>query len=254
MTGPSLYRRYFRRFVPFPRKKTWLRWLPPFHERNVAYLIAKHGIDFVLDVGAHEGGFGQQLRCCGYHGRILSFEPISELHAKLTSVASGDRAWTVAPKLALGATSGTAPINVHHESLISSFLPLERMPYADAAPAQIKPRRQETVRVVRLDDIYDDLVPSSATKLLKRDVQGFEDQVFAGATKSLEKITAILVEVSLIPLYTGQKSYLELLSELHARGFHAVYFLSVHSRRRRGEEWEYNVFCLRQLPDQAKTP
>ena len=248
MTGPSLYRLYFRRFIPFPRKKTWLRWFPPFHERNVAYLIAKHRIDFVLDVGAHEGGFGQQLRRCGYRGRILSFEPISELHAKLASAASGDRAWTVAPPLALGATSGAAPINVHDESSISSFLALERMPYADAAPTQITPRRQETVRVVRLDDIYDEFVPSAATTLLKLDVQGFEDRVLAGAIKSLEKITAILVEVSLVPLYAGQKSYLELLGELRARGFHAVYFSSVHSRRRHGEEWEYNVFCLRELP------
>jgi FkbM family methyltransferase len=254
MSGPSLYRLYLRRFIPFPRKKTWLRWFPPFHERNIAYLIDKHRIDFVLDVGAHVGEFGQQLRRCGYRGRILSFEPISELHAKLALAASGDRDWTVASPLALGATAGLAPINVHNDSSISSFLPLERTPYADAAPTQIAPSRQETVRVVRLDDIYDHLVPSPATTLLKLDVQGFEDRVLAGAAKSLEKITAILVEVSLVQLYKGQKPYLEILGDLRARGFHAVYFSSVHSRRRHGEEWEYNVFCVRQLPGCAQAP
>ena len=249
MAGPSLYRRYLRPLIPFPRKKTWLRWFPPFHERNIVHLIAKHRIDFVLDVGAHEGGFGQQLRRCGYRGGILSFEPIGELHAALKSSAGGDKAWTVAPQLALGATPGTAQINVHDESSVSSFLPLERMPYADAPPAGITPARQESVRVVRLDDIYDEFVPPSATTLLKLDVQGFEDQVLAGATRSLEKITAILIEVSLVPLYTGQKSYLDILGALRTRGFHAVYFSSVHSRRRHGEEWEYNVFCVRHLPD-----
>lgn len=249
MARPSLYRRYLRSLIPFPRKKTWLRWFPPFHERNIVYLIARHHIDFVLDVGAHEGGFGQQLRRCGYRGGILSFEPIGALHAALESSASGDKAWTVAPQLALGATPGIAQINVHEESSISSFLPLERMPYADAPPTGITPSRQESVRVVRLDDIYDELVPPSATTLLKLDVQGFEDQVLAGAAKSLEKITAILIEVSLVPLYTGQKSYLDILGLLRARGFHAVYFSSVHSRRRHGEEWEYNVFCVRHLPD-----
>ena len=99
-----------------------------------------------------------------------------------------------------------------------------------------------------MDDIYDELVPPSATTLLKLDVQGFEDQVLAGAAESLEKISAILIEVSLVPLYKGQKSYLEILGELRARGFHAAYFSSVHSRRRHGEEWEYNVFCVRHLP------
>ena len=55
-----------------------------------------------------------------------------------------------------------------------------------------------------------------------------------------------------VPLYTGQKSYLEILGELRARGFNAAYFSSVHSRRRHGEEWEYNVFCVRNLPGAAE--
>jgi FkbM family methyltransferase len=251
-SGPSFFRRHLRRFVPFPRKATWLRWFPPFHERNIAYLIARHRIDLVLDVGAHEGGFGEQLRRCGYRGRIVSFEPVSELHAKLALTAKPDPAWRVAPPLALGATGGTAPINVHEESSISSFLPLERMPYADAAPTRIAPHRRETVQVARLDDIYDKYVPAGATALLKLDVQGFEDQVLAGATESLNRVAAVLIEVSLVPLYTGQKSYLEILGELRARGFNAAYFSSVHSRRRHGEEWEYNVFCVRNLPGAAE--
>jgi FkbM family methyltransferase len=247
MSGPSFYRRHLRRFVPFPRKATRLRWFPPFHERNIAYLIAKHRIDFVLDVGAHEGGFGQQLRRCGYRGRIVSFEPVREPHAKLALAAKADSAWTVAPPLALGATSGTAPINVHDESQITSFLPLERMPYTETEPTQIAPRRQETVHVARLNDIYDEYVPSGVTTLLKLDVQGFEDRVLAGASRSLEKVAAILVEVSLVPYYTGQKSYLEVLGDLRKRGFHAGYFASVRSRRRHGEEWDYDVFCARGL-------
>jgi len=248
MGTTSFYRRHLRQFVPFPRKSTWLRWFPPFHERNIVYLIAKHHIDFVLDVGAHEGGFGKQLRRCGYRGRIVSFEPVPELHAKLTQATLSDSAWQVAPPLALGAVAGRAPLNVHVESSVSSFLPLARMPYSDAALGQIAPSRQETVHVARLDDIYSAYVPSDATVMLKLDVQGFEDQVLAGAPETLNKVAAVFIEVSLVPLYTGQKSYLEMLQELRTRDFHAVYFASVHTRRRHGEEWEYNVFCVHGFP------
>ena len=248
MSGPSFYRRHLRRFIPLPRKSTWLRWFPPFHERNIVYLMAKHRIDLVLDIGAPEGGFGQQPRRCGYRGRIVSFEPIPELHAKLTQAARSDPGWQVGPPIALGATAGTAPINVHAESSISSFLELERTPYSDAEPTRVAPRRREVVRVVRLDDIYDEYVPAGAGVLLKLDVQGFEDQVLAGATESLNKVAAVFIEVSLVPLYAGQKTYLEILHDLRARNLHAGYFASVHTRRRHGEEWEYNVFCVRGLP------
>ena len=61
----------------------------------------------------------------------------------------------------------------------------------------------------------------------------------------MRTIAAVLIEVSLVPLYGGQMPYLEMLGWLRERGFHAAFFSSVHSRRRRGAEWEYNVFCAR---------
>ena len=154
----SFYRSRIRPFIPFPRKGTWLRWFPPLHERNIVYLMRDLRIDVVLDVGANEGQFAQQLRRCGYRGRIVSFEPVSEVHARLAAMAAVDAAWTVAPPLALGATSCEAAINVHAETTISSFLPIERMPYAEAGTATKPPVRSETVRVVPLDAVFGDYV------------------------------------------------------------------------------------------------
>src|SRR5476649_785985 len=96
----SFYRQWVRPFIPFPRKGTLLRWFPPHHERNIVYLMDALGIDLVLDIGANEGQFGQQLRRCGYGGRIVSFEPVEDVHATLSAAASGDRLWQIAPALA----------------------------------------------------------------------------------------------------------------------------------------------------------
>lgn len=242
----SFYRTWIRPFIPFPGKGAWLRWFPPLHERNIVYLMRDLRIDVVLDVGANEGQFARQLRRCGYRGRIVSFEPVGQVHARLAAAAAGDAGWTVAPPLALGAEAGEAAINVHEETTISSFLPIERMPYAEAGTPTKPPLRSERVRVVPLDAIFGDYVKPGETALLKIDVQGFEREVLAGAAESLQKVAAVLIEVSLVPLYAGQMPYLEMLGWLRERGFHAAFFSSVHSRRRHGAEWEYNVFCVRE--------
>src|SRR4249919_3716648 len=58
-----------------------------------AEILESLKIDLVLDVGAHIGGYGLELRSNGYSGRIVSFEPLSETYKELASVAKRDPAW-----------------------------------------------------------------------------------------------------------------------------------------------------------------
>ena len=55
--------------------------------------------------------------------------------------------------------------------------------------------------------------------LLKLDVQGFEDRVLRGAERVLAQCKAVVLEVSLDPLYEGQADFLGLAHLLHNAGF-----------------------------------
>jgi len=83
-------------------------------------------IDLVLDVGANFGQFAQQCRASGYQGKIISFEPAITAHATLLRTASSDPLWTVADRVALGATNGETEINIAANSFSSSILPFSR--------------------------------------------------------------------------------------------------------------------------------
>ncbi len=65
-------------------------------------LMRHAGVDLVLDVGANEGQFAQELRDGGYRGRIVSFEPLREAHARLQRAAAGHAGWTVHERCAIG--------------------------------------------------------------------------------------------------------------------------------------------------------
>jgi hypothetical protein len=63
---------------------------------HVVRLLARENINLVLDVGANIGQFAYDLRRSGYCGRIVSFEPLSAAHEKLSAWAAADAALTVA--------------------------------------------------------------------------------------------------------------------------------------------------------------
>jgi FkbM family methyltransferase len=172
-------------------------------------------IDLVLDVGANTGQFAQQCREAGYQGEILSFEPAAAAHATLLQSAAADPHWSVADRMALGASHGEAEINIAANSHSSSILPmLDTHLTANPASRYIQ---TEKVPLRRLDDI----LPATPARriFLKLDVQGYEPQVLAGAAQTLTQTLALQLELSLVPLYEGQILMPQIQAELTASGF-----------------------------------
>ena len=171
----------------------------------------------VLDVGANVGQYGLSLRKCGFDGRIVSFEAVASVHARLSAVAARDHDWLVAPCCALGRTMGETHINVAANSVSSSLLPM-RDAHLQASPHSAYVAR-EAVRIERLDDVAEPLLPKDGRLLLKVDTQGYEEEVLAGADRILKNVSAMQLELSLAPLYQGAPDLRRILELCDGLGF-----------------------------------
>ena len=184
--------------------------------RLMAALRTFH-IDLVLDIGANEGQFGNELRAGGYSGQIVSVEPMASAHARLSKVSHGDTGWHVHPRYAVGDRTGSIELNIAGNSVSSSVLPMLAS-HSKAAPESIY-QGKESVPLTTLDLIVPKYIGQACAPLLKIDTQGYEWQVLDGAMEILPRVRGIVMEVSLIPLYEGQHLWRESIERLEAAGF-----------------------------------
>lgn len=184
---------------------------------QIHHALKANGVDLVLDVGANTGQFAANLRSMGFSDRIVSFEPLSAAHAALAAAAKGVPHWTVHPRCAIGDRDGEIEINVAGNSVSSSILPMTST-HAAAAPGSSYVGH-ETVPIARLDSIAGSYLEGARRPFLKIDTQGFEWQVLEGARKTIPQITGILCEMSLVPLYAGQRLWRDVLSWVEGEGF-----------------------------------
>jgi FkbM family methyltransferase len=181
--------------------------------RDLIDFIEDRAIDAVVDVGANTGQFGLSLRRAGYRGRILSIEPGKAEFETLSREAKAAGNWETL-HCALGASSGTAVLNVSKLSVFNSLLPL-------SAAARLHDERMavdhtEEIAVRTLDEIAS---PLSGNLLLKIDTQGYEKQVLAGGRRILSRMAGILLELPVIHTYEGEWELHEALAYMSGLGF-----------------------------------
>lgn len=179
-------------------------------------LLASLGVDLLLDVGANVGQYAREMRNLGYLGPIVSFEPMRSALGELEPLAEADGNWKVIPA-GLSDAEGTAKLNIAKNSISSSVLGMEYL-HASVAPAS-EYISSEEINLTTLDCAMARLATEAHRIWLKIDVQGLEDRVLAGAAATLQRVTCIQLELSLAPLYTGQTTYLPMLTRLAELGF-----------------------------------
>lgn len=171
----------------------------------------------MFDIGANTGQFASALRSVGYNGRIVSFEPLTKAFVQLTKNAQRDSQWNVAPRCAIGDSNGDVTINISGNSVSSSVLPM--MESHAAAAEQSAYVGSERVPIFKLDTVGPEHLTDASRYLIKIDAQGFEWQVFDGAQAMLRGASGVLCELSLIPLYKGQRLWLDIVERLELEGF-----------------------------------
>ena len=183
----------------------------------LAALLRGHGVDLVLDVGANEGQFASGLFERGFAGRVVSFEPLAALHARLVERSAGHPGWEISERCCLGDREGEVVVQVANESIASSLV--ATTPEMERFAPGSRYVAEERAPIHRLDTLAPALLRGSRAPVLKIDVQGFEEQVLAGAHETLPRLAGLQLELSLVRLYDGQALFSQLLRDVEARGF-----------------------------------
>jgi FkbM family methyltransferase len=177
-------------------------------------------IDTVLDVGANTGQYRDFLRHeVGFHGSILSFEPVGRNVQVLRQRVASDARWRVLD-CALGDHDGQLSINVMRSDDFSSFLaPASGMEGEYKEKCAVD--HTETVAIRRLDGLLDEALAghSQARIYLKMDTQGFDLKVVEGADGVLHRVRALQTEVAVQRLYQGMPDFVEAIQTLSGKGF-----------------------------------
>ncbi|MGI9499547.1 MAG: FkbM family methyltransferase [Geminicoccaceae bacterium] len=207
--------------------------------------ILKHNrIDTVLDVGANVGQYGQRLRDWGYEGRIISFEPLASAHEKLKTRSASDAGWEVAPRMAIGDHDGEIDIHVSAETDMSSILPQNDLLQKISPTSAIQ--TTERVPIHRLDTIAKNYVNGEGRAFMKVDTQGFEPQVLDGSKALLPELFGVQLEMSLVPLYQGERDYLTMIRRLEAGGFTLHLVLPGYFERKLARQLEIDGVFVRE--------
>lgn len=201
-------------------------------ERRRVRILDRGNVDLVIDVGAAGGRFGMELREAGYHGSIVSLEPLSGAFSRLEKVCAGDPNWRCM-QVALGAADGNAEINVAANSDSSSLLEMaDRHAETEPDSAYVG---TEQIEVRTLDSLWEELAADATHPFLKLDVQGYELEVLKGAKESLPRLSGIQAELSLVPLYEGGPLWREVIDQIEGSGFELRSLETGFYDRRTGE-------------------
>jgi FkbM family methyltransferase len=210
---------------------------------QLAKVLELCSIDVVFDVGANKGQFANGIREHGYTGTIRSFEPLTSAREMLLELSARDPLWHVNEQCAIGDRDGEIEIYIAGNSVSSSVLPMLQS-HSQAAAGSVFVA-SENVPIRRLDSITNRCLAPENNLFIKIDTQGYEWQVLDGAIETLRLARGLLCELSLVPLYDGQRLWRDILDRLSAEGFMLWALQKGFSDPRTGQQLQMDGIFLR---------
>ena len=166
-----------------------------------------------VDVGANVGDFAATVRVLEPRSRVACFEPGKSAAAKLRARFAADDRVTV-DQSAVSDHDGMATLHMSDNSVFASLLPFQKSAlglYADAGAEIVG---EEEVPTTTLDAAV-----TGPIGLLKIDAQGHEIPVLNGATRTLERTDAVLIEVNFVSHYEGDALFFDIDHFMTGAGF-----------------------------------
>ena len=185
---------------------------------HIAQTLEFHNIDLVLDIGANEGQFAEKLIEHGYKKKIISFEPIEDVHKILKKNSKAHDNWIVYENFGFGKINETKLINISKNSVSSSILEINKT-HLDIEP-DARTISKEEIRLITLNDFLSQNEYKDKKIFVKIDTQGYEENILLGADKVLNQISTIMIETSISKVYDQEKDYLEMINLMKSFGFH----------------------------------
>lgn len=204
----KIFRFSGRDFLPFTYEY--------FYSIRKIKILTANNINFLIDVGAHDGSYGGKMREYGFAGKMVSFEPLKNPFLDLEKKANMDSLWDC-ENIAIGDSVGESTINVSGHLTSSSILAISDK-HVEALPTSSSIGR-EVINISTLDTVMKKYNEEDDKILLKIDVQGYEKPVLDGALDVLKKTKIIEIELSFSEMYKGGIQYMEMLTFLEKLGF-----------------------------------
>jgi FkbM family methyltransferase len=234
MTLTSELNRFLRRSVGLEIHKT----RSSFDEARM-HVIDGEKITLLLDGGANEGQWATRVRRDGYSGRILSVEPGTRAFRKLEFNSKDDPMWSV-EKLALGSCEAILPLHLSSNDGMSSSLKRPGRHLTEFPSVSFS--GIEDVSVTTLESLLQDVTENVMVKL---DIQGSELEALEGIGVALNKVVAIELEMTLVPMYRGEASVGQVLVTLETMGF-KLFSISEFGKGKNGSVSYFDVLAIRE--------
>jgi FkbM family methyltransferase len=145
--------------------------------------------DTFVDIGSNIGLYSMiAAKRVGKNGSVYAVEPVSKTFKRLERNILLNKYLNVkAYQLAISSSNGTLPMSVSQDGY-------------DAWNSLTKPARgekylTEEVKTIRFDDFVQQNSLSGRIKMVKVDVEGWEDELFKGAFKTLSTADAPILQV-----------------------------------------------------------
>jgi FkbM family methyltransferase len=177
-------------------------------------------ITTILDVGTNQGQFIRTALALIPNALVYGFEPNPEIIKYLENCDFKSEKVRII-NLGCGREKSILSMNISKFSPSSSFFQIGQRHIVEFSGTDVE--KTIDVQVDRLDITVQSLdAENQSTYLLKIDVQGFEMEVLAGATKILDKTLVVLCEANIAPLYTNQCSFESILGFMREHDFELV--------------------------------